>query len=101
MNTDMRNDNLRIDLTYARSALYVRQTIAQAFGIPLGREFTWHILRDLICGLPASALPISITFAGWARMSMVIREESENLSAFLSELKRVHPDIKVWIIILD
>ena len=100
MNTEMRSGNLRIDLTYARSPLYVRQTVAQAFGIPLGREFTWHILRDLICGLPASALPASVTFAGWSQMSMIIRDESENLSAFLSELKRVHPDIKVWIIIL-
>lgn len=97
----MRNENLRIDLTYARSALYVRQTIAQAFGIPLGREFTWHMLRDLICGQPASALPRSITFAGRIRMSMVIREEAENLSAFLSELKRVHPHIEVWTIIHD
>ncbi|NHZ98452.1 hypothetical protein [Massilia sp. CCM 8734] len=97
----MSKEHMKIDLTYARSPLYVRQTVALAFGIPLGQEFTWHILRDRICGLPASALPKSITFTGLSQMSMIIREESENLSAFLRELRRYHPHIEVWITILD
>ncbi|ATQ77143.1 hypothetical protein CR152_23460 [Massilia violaceinigra] len=97
----MRNETLRIDLTYARSPLFVRQTVARAFGIPINQEFTWELLRDLICNLDASALPKEIVFSGWSNMEITIREEAERLSGFLQVLQKRHPDIKVSIIILD
>ncbi|MDM5179900.1 hypothetical protein PO883_22160 [Massilia sp. DJPM01] len=96
----MRSEKLWIDLTYARSPLFVRQTVAHAFGIPVNQEFTWELLRDLICNLDASVLPKEVIFEGWPRMSMTIPDEAERLSGFLRALQLRHPDINVSIVIL-
>jgi hypothetical protein len=39
-------NSIFIDLTYAKNALFVRQSVAVAFGIKLDREFTWDITLE-------------------------------------------------------
>lgn len=91
----LRSEILTIDLTYARSPLFVRQTVAHAFGIPVNQEFTWELLRDLICNLDASVLPKEITFEGWSSLCLAVFDEAERLSGLVRALRQRHPDIKV------
>jgi hypothetical protein len=92
-------EELHIDLTYRRSPLALRQGIAHAFGIPINREFTWDILRDLICAFPMSALPKRITVRGWPSWRGSMRDETTGLNGLFHELKRCHPDIKLGFIL--
>ena len=91
----MSNSELRLDLSYAKNALFVRQTIAAAFGVPLNREFTWEILRNLICYPENPALPESILIEGFPGLSSRVPDEGKRLSDFLRYLHAARPDIKV------
>jgi hypothetical protein len=90
---------LRIDLSYAKNALFVRQTIAAAFGVPLGREFTWEILHSLICYPENPALPKSILVEGFSQLSVRVPDEEKNLRNFLRQLREVRPDIQVGFVL--
>lgn len=39
----MASDQVTIDLTYGKNALFVRQTVAVALGIAINRELTWEM----------------------------------------------------------
>ena len=95
----MSTSELRIDLSYAKNALFVRQTIAAAFKVAVNREFTWEILRNLICYPENPALPESILIEGFPGLSSRVKDEGKNLSEFLSHLRVVRPDIKVSILL--
>lgn len=86
----MNKNAIEIDLSYAKNALFVRQTIARTFGIPLDQEFSWDILRALICRPENSFLPHSITMRGWAQFSGRLPEEAQELMALLRLLKSQH-----------
>lgn len=95
----MSANELRIDLGCAKNALFVRQTIAAAFGVPLNMEFTWEILRKLICYPENPALPQSILIEGFPGLNTRVPDEGRNLSNFLRDLRAVRPDIKVSILL--
>lgn len=95
----MDTSELRIDLSYAKNALFVRQTIAVAFGIPINREFTWEILRNLICYPENPSLPENILIEGLLGLSSRVPDEGQHLSDFLRHLRTARPDIKVSILL--
>ena len=96
----MNKNAIEIDLSYAKSALFVRQTIARTFGIPLDQEFSWDILRALICRPDNPFLPHSITLRGWPQASGRLPEEAQELMALLHLLKTQH-NIKLLITLHD
>lgn len=93
--------SMQLDLTYIRSPLALRQTVAHAFGISLGREFTWDILQDLICDVPSTELPMRIVIAGWPTMTSRMRDEEKQMGRFLDAFRERHPDIQFGFIIND
>lgn len=99
MTASAHEKHLRLDFTYAKNALFVRQTIATGFGLALDREFNWQLLLDLICGQENPPIPASITIAGYAQMSQNIREEAQMLQIFLKKLKEKYPELTVFFVL--
>lgn len=88
-------DELRIDMTRAKNALFVRQTVAIAFGLPLDQEFTWDSLRALICYAGNPRIPATISVDGLASMSLNVASEEREFSDFLKALQVARPDLRL------
>ena len=89
------SEKLVIDLTWAKNALFVRQTIAKSFGVTLDREFTWDSLQSLICFPGNPHVPEKIVVNGMTGLSCRIPMESKLLMDFLKALRKVRPDIQI------
>jgi hypothetical protein len=88
---------VRIDLSHAKNALFVRQTVAKAFGIPLDREFTWDILTRLICRPENSDLPEKVYVESCSSMSIRVPHEAKMLKKFFDSLREARPDIQITV----
>jgi hypothetical protein len=88
---------ITIDLTWAKNALFVRQTVAQAFGVPLDREFTWDMLRAAICRADNPRLPDKIYIVGRSHASLDVPNEARALDEFLAALKVVRPHLQITV----
>lgn len=75
--TDMCNKQVTIDITYAKNALFVRQSVAVAFGVPIDREITWVFLQDLLCNSSEFALAARVLVSGLPSASGAIGDEDE------------------------
>jgi hypothetical protein len=95
------HDEVTIDLGFAKNALFVRQTTAVAFGIPLGREFTWSILREESISSANIAAVKKICIRGFSGLSLRLPDEAKMFMGFLQDLKAARPDIEVMIVICD
>lgn len=95
----MSHGQVRIDFSDAKNALFVRQTVAKAFGLPLDREFTWDILRSLICYPENSALPESLLIEGLPSLGVCVPDEAQHLTTFLRDLRVVYPEIKIAVLV--
>ena len=84
--TDMCNKQVTIDITYAKNALFVRQSVAVAFGVPIDREITWVFLQDLLCNSSEFALPARVLVCGLPSASGAIGDEIRMLRTFLRAL---------------
>lgn len=93
------SDKMVIDLTWAKNALFVRQTIAKSFGIPLDREFTWDSLQALICFSGNPKIPAKIDVYGFAGLGCSLKLEAEMFSTFLQALKIARPDVDVRVVL--
>ena len=91
---------IEIDLTYAKNALFVRQSVALAFGIPIDRELTWEFLQGRICNSEDVAIPTHVLVRGLPNSGGSLGEESQMLRRLLRELESVH-DIQVQFVIHD
>lgn len=89
-----------IDLTYAKNALFIRQSVAVAFGISIDREFTWEFFRDRLSASPALAILENILCRGLPRASLVEPDECLRLQDLLRLLKKTR-GIQVWIELHD
>lgn len=87
--------DLTLDFEYGRTPLFVRQTVATAFGITLGQEFTWDSLANLVRDAVRASPPRSIRVLGLPYLDMVIPEEARCLSVLLRELEKEHPEIRI------
>jgi len=97
----MQREISTLDFTYAKTPLFVRQTLAKTFGVPLNQEFTWPILRAKIFD-PAHSIPVkSLLVVGRSNLAQTLPEESESLSSFIKELGMLRPDIDVRIVLHD
>jgi hypothetical protein len=88
-----------IDLTYAKNALFVRQTVAVAFGIPIDRELTWPILQERICDPANLAIPKKILVEGLPGLGIRVPDEERMLISLLLDLRVIRPDIEVMILL--
>jgi len=79
-----------IDLTYAKNALFVRQTVAVAFGIPIDQELTWGFLQDRLCTSGGPEIPERILVRGLSLASIQLEEECQMLRNLLRALGTVH-----------
>ena len=91
------NEPKTLDFTYAKNALFVRQSVAVAFGIPLDRELTWDYLRERICDPGNAAIPQRLLLIGLPTLSTMLPEESRMFSAVLKELRTLRPDIEILV----
>lgn len=91
------NSQISIDLTYGKNALFVRQTVAVAFGVPLGQEFTWDVLGDIICRRKTIDLPGRVSVEGLSSLAVQVPSEARMFRNFLTRLRSEHPSIEVMI----
>ncbi len=96
----MDNTQVTIDLSYAKNALFIRQSVAVAFGVPIDRELTWGFLKDAICAIDHLAIPKQVTVCGLPSDSGMLGEESRMLMGLLRTIREIH-NIKIWIVIND
>lgn len=96
----MSDSQITIDLTYAKNALFIRQSVAVAFGIPIDGELTWDFLRDRIGGADTHAMPADVTVRGLPNVSGTLGEESQMFLGVLRTLEAVH-GTKVMFVICD
>ncbi len=90
----MTNGVVTLDISFAKNALFVRQTIAVAFGIPLDQEFTWPILYEKVRSSAGLAEAREIHVNGpYTR----IPDEERLFSHFLHEIGAIRPDIRIMI----
>lgn len=95
----MAQDVVRINLTYAKNALFVRQTVAVAFGIPLDQEFTWPILYKVVSTSEKLAETRKILIEGMP--ATTISGELKLLSGFFREINVIRPDIEIAVTICN
>jgi hypothetical protein len=79
-----------IDLTYAKNALFIRQSVAVAFGVPLDRELTWDFLQDKLCNSTDVAMPDCVLIRGMPSTAGELADESRMLRGFLRALEASH-----------
>ncbi|WP_073213328.1 hypothetical protein [Massilia sp. CF038] len=91
---------ITIDLSYAKNALFIRQSVAVAFGVPIDRELTWDFLRDRIGSTDTHAMPNDVTVRGLPNLSGALGEESQMFLGLLRTLGAVH-GTKVMFVIHD
>jgi len=96
----MNDSQVTIDLTYAKNALFVRQSVAVAFGIHIDRELTWGFLKNSICGSEDLTMPKRVIIRGLPSDSGVLGEESQMLRGLLRAVRTVH-NIEVQIVLHD
>lgn len=89
-----------IDLTYAKNALFVRQSVAVAFGIPLDRELTWDFLHHRICKSHDLDMPGCVLIRGLSSASILLKDEIRMLRNLLRVLETEH-GVEVRIILHD
>lgn len=97
----MSNEQATIDLTYAKTPLFVRQTIAVTFGIPLDQEFTWRILRERICDPANSSVPRRLLVRGFSSLAVALPEEASMLGGVLKALCALRPDVEIQFVLHD
>ena len=86
---------LTLDFECGRTPLFVRQTVAVAFGIPLGQEFTWESLTALVCAFVKASPPRRISVLSLVYLSVVLTDEAAMVNALLRKLGKEHPDIAI------
>lgn len=97
----MQKEITTLDFTYAKTPLFVRQTLAKTFGVPLNQEFTWYILRAKIFDRTHSIPVTSLLIVGRSKLAQTLPEESDSLSNFLKELGTLRPDIDIRVVLHD
>jgi hypothetical protein len=95
----MHTEQTEIDLTYAKSPLFVRQTVAVALGIPIDREFTWSILLNLATNSTNTTLPKFVLVRGLFNLALILPDEKRMFLSFLRDIKVLYPDIIIEIVI--
>ena len=75
-----------IDLTHAKTALLVRQTVAVAFGVPIDQELTWEVLHKRLCTSTRLDIPERILVRGLPQASIHLSEECQMLRNLLKAL---------------
>jgi len=90
-------DDLTLDFEYGRTPLFVRQTVAVTFGIPLGQEFTWDSLTILVCNAVRASPPRSISVLSLPYLGVVMPDEAEGVSFLLRALREMHPTLDISI----
>lgn len=88
-----------IDMTYAKNALFVRQTLAKVAGLPINQEISWKMLRDAMCDPANTSMPKNILFRGLPGLSSRVAQEDKELWKLLRALRIARPDIKVMVVL--
>nr|WP_297353855.1 hypothetical protein [uncultured Caldimonas sp.] len=87
--------DLTLDFEYGRTPLFVRQTVAVAFGIPLGQEFTWDSLTTLVREAVHASTPRRISVLGLVEIGVTLPEEARMIEILLRTLREDHPEIDI------
>jgi hypothetical protein len=75
-----------IDLTHAKNALFIRQAVALAFGVPIDQELTWEVLHERLCTSTGLEIPERILVRGLPQASIHLSEECQMLRNLLKAL---------------
>lgn len=89
-----------IDLTYAKNALFIRQSVAVVFGIPIDRELTWDFLQDRLCNSPALKMPEHVLIRGLPTASLALGDECQMLRNLLQVLGKAR-GVQIRIVLHD
>ncbi len=97
----MTDKSIVVDLTNLRTSLGVRQTVAQAFGVPLGQEFTWDSLGALVCDAVRAAEPNRMTVSGLPKLGVNLPEEATMFRRLLGDLTSWLPNLDIRVVLHD
>ena len=97
----MTDKRIVVDLTNIRTPLGVRQTVAKAFGVPLGQEFTWDLLGALVCDAVRAAEPNRMTVSGLPKLGANLPEEAMMLRRLLRDLTSWLPHLDIRVVLHD
>lgn len=97
----MKTDAVFVDLSTAKTALFVRQTLASAFSIPLMQEFTWDLLTNQICEAARDSELKRISFRGLSQLQTSLPDEAKALTEFLRALQFRLPRLTVLVTLHD
>ena len=97
----MNEKAIELDFTFAKNALYVRQTLAAAFGVPLGQEFTWDSLSGLVCNAACATKPSRLTVSGLSNMAVRLPEEAAMFRGFMRDVQERLPNLDIRIVLHD
>jgi hypothetical protein len=92
---------ITLDFSFAKNALFVRQTLASAFGIPFDREFTWDALNPLICDAARARNLTQISVQGISQLGVALPEEAKSFRELLGVLRAQLPHLKVLFTLHD
>ncbi len=97
----MNGITVEVDFTYAKNALFVRQTVAVAMGIPLGREFTWELLSNLVCDAACELNPSRLVVTGLSNLAVSLPDEAAMFTGILRDIKARLPNLDIRIVLHD
>ncbi len=89
--------DLTLDFECGRTPLFVRQTLAVAFGIPLGQEFTWTSLTNLVLEAVRASPPRRVSVLGLVYLGSVLPEEAAMVRGLLRDLGKLRPEMTISI----
>ncbi len=93
--------SITLDFSFAKSPLFVRQTVASAFGIPLEREFAWDSLTTQICASSGASQPDRLSIVGLSHLGVALPSEAKSFGEFLCILQAKLPSLKVLVTLHD
>jgi hypothetical protein len=97
----MNGNTVKVDFTYAKNALFVRQTVAAALGVPLGREFTWELLSTLVCDAACELNPSRLVVTGLSNLAVSLPDEAAMFRGLLRDIKARLPSLDIRVVLHD
>ena len=92
---NVRQDERRSEpFTYAKTALFGRQTFAVLLGFPLNQEFTWAALRAHACDPTNDKLPKRILVRGCRIGQWLFQRRRMMFPSVIEEIEQVRPDVQ-------
>ncbi len=97
----MIDKRILVDVTNVRTPVGVRQTVAAACGVPVGQEFTWESLGQLVIDAFRASEPNRMIVSGLPKLGVNLPEEATMLRGLLKDLTSRLPNLEIRVVLHD